>query len=126
MLRRRSRRLLMGLVVAAGLLPVANSGAHDSLAPPGASHNWLPSELWVYAHWVPFDEQALYDALGLDERSLEAYLYNDHHRLAGAAVFRGMSADQLADRLTAGWDSADADRRALLRDRTLHVLTQGH
>src|SRR4051794_5544282 len=117
MVGRRRRRLTVGLFVAAGLLPVAGSGAHDSLAPPGGSHNWLPAELWVYAHWVPFDEQALYDALGLDARSLEAYLYDDHRRLADLALARGITVDELADRLIASDHDADPGLLPVLRER---------
>jgi len=102
----------------------APARAHDSLAPAGAGHNWLPDEEWVHRHWLPFDERELEAALGLRGRELEAYLYDDHHTLAGLARSRGVSVDGLADRLLEGW--GDVSQRAVLRDRTVRVLTQGH
>ena len=67
----------------------APARAHDSLAPAGAGHNWLPDEEWVHRHWLPFDERELEAALGLRGRELEAYLYDDHHTLAGSGSVRG-------------------------------------
>ena len=67
----------------------APARAHDSLAPAGAGHNWLPDEEWVHRHWLPFDERELEAALGLRGRELEAYLYDDHHTLAGVGCGRG-------------------------------------
>jgi hypothetical protein len=102
------------------------SRAHDSLAPAGASHNWLPEEEWVTRHWIPFDEQALKAALGLRRRDLHAYLYNDHRALADLARARGLGASALADQLVAPWQGISDAHRALLRERTLRILTQGH
>jgi AraC-like DNA-binding protein len=118
-----------GLAVAAGLLlgPAPDGRTHDSLAPAGAPHHWLPGEQWVYRHWVPFDEQALKLALGLDGRGLEAFLYNDHHTLAGLARARGLDPGRLADQLVSPWAPVvDGAHFAVLRDRTLRLLTQGH
>src|SRR5215210_725563 len=78
-------------------------GAHDSLAPPGARHTWLPEEDWVAFHWNPFDEQVLKRALGLRGRELEAYLYDDHRTLAELATRRGIDVERLADDLVAPW-----------------------
>ena len=101
--------------------------AHDSLAPPGASHTWLPAEDWVAYHWIPFNEQALKRALGLRGRELAAYLYDDHHTLADLAAQRGLDLRSLADHLIASWrPQADNRQMAVLRDRTLRLLTQGH
>jgi hypothetical protein len=101
--------------------------AHDSLAPAGAAHNWLPAEEWVYRHWIPFDEQVLKVALGLKRRDLEAYLYNDHHTLAELAVARGVDPERLADQLVAPWRTiADPAHVTMLRGRTMRLLTQGH
>ena len=114
------------LAVVAVVLPAATPGAalaHDSLAPAGASHNWLPDEEWVHRHWLPFDERVLTRALGLRSLELEAYLYNDHHTLADLARARGLEVEALADQLVAGWPEAD---RAVPRARTLRILTQGH
>ena len=117
----------MRAIVAALVMLCVSAGpawAHDSLAPAGAGHNWLPDEEWVHRHWLPFDERELEAALGLRGRELEAYLYDDHHTLAGLARSRGVSVNGLADRLLAGW--GDGSQRAVLRERTVRVLTQGH
>lgn len=101
--------------------------AHDSLAPAGASHTWLPAEDWVAYHWIPFDEQALKRALGLRGRELAAYLYDDHHTLADLAARRGLDPETLADHLITSWRPRTDDREmGVLRDRTLRLLTQGH
>ena len=108
---------------ARGLLdPRPAPQAHDSLAPPGASHNWLPEEEWVGRHWIPFDEQALKAELGLEGRDLHAYLYNDHRTLAALTD----DPQALADRLVAPWQGISDAHRAMLRERTLRILTQGH
>ena len=117
------------IVVATSIGVTCGPGAeaHDSLAPEGSPHTWLPQEDWVAYHWIPFDEQTLKRALGLRGRELEAYLYDDHHTLAELAERRGLSVAELADALIAPWRSrVDDQRLALLRDRTLRVLTQGH
>ena len=120
--------LVTGLSITAAWLGPAGgiALAHDSLAPMGASHNWLPDEEWVGRHWLPFDEQALKAELGLQRRDLHAYLYNDHHVLADLALARGVSAADLADRLVKPWQGISDEHRAVLRERTLRVLTQGH
>jgi len=102
----------------------APARAHDSLAPAGAGHNWLPDEEWVHRHWLPFDERQVEAALGLRGRELEAYLYDDHHTLAALARARGVGLDAFVDRLLAGW--GDVPQRAVLRERTVRVLEQGH
>jgi hypothetical protein len=111
------------LVIGVLLAWPAAARAHDSLAPPGSTHNWLPDEEWVHRHWIPFDSQVLTRALGLRSGQLEAYLYNDHHTLAALAVAQGIDPEALADRLVAGWPEA---RRPRLRERTMRILTQGH
>ncbi|MBE2314656.1 hypothetical protein DVA67_001620 [Solirubrobacter sp. CPCC 204708] len=110
------RAIVAALV--AFLAAAAPALAHDSLAPAGADHNWLPDEEWVHRHWVPFDERALESALRLRPGQLEAYLYNDHHTVAALARARGMELDPLVARL--------APSSPLLRERTVRVLTQGH
>ena len=104
----------------------AVAAAHDSLAPAGASHNWLPAEEWVGRHWIPFDEQALKAALGLRRRDLHAYLYNDHRVLADPRTRARPEPRALADRLVAPWQGISDEHRAMLRERTLRILTQGH
>jgi hypothetical protein len=124
-----ARRVItaFALVGVLGLSAARTAIAHDSLAPAGAAHNWLPGEEWVYRHWIPFDEQVLKLALGLQGRELEAYLYNDHHTLAELAVARGVHPEQLADYLVAPWRPiADHAHVTMLRDRTMRLLTQGH
>ena len=120
-------RLSAAILATASFMAAAPALAHDSLAPSGSPHIWLPAEEWVDGHWIPFDEQALKEALGLRGRDLEAYLYNDHHTLADLARRRGMAPEQLADRLVAPWGAtAGSARLAQLRDRTIRILTQGH
>ena len=62
--------------------------------------------------------------MGLRGRELEAYLYDDHHTLAGLGGARGVALDGLVDRLLARW--GDVPQRGVLRERTVRVLTQGH
>jgi len=125
----RGRRLLVAVTLAASLLIAAapRAGAHDSLAPGGAQHTWLPAEDWVHMHWIPFDEQRLKRALGLRGRGLEAYLYNDHRALADLARARGLALAGLVEHLLAPWGPAvEPARMAVLRDRTTRILTQPH
>ena len=111
--------------LAAGVAPQA--GAHDSLAPPGAPHTWLPGEDWVMRHWVPLDERALTTRLGLRARDLEAYLYNDHHALSDLVRARGLDPARLRDELVAPWRPLVGTMHLeVLRDRTERMLTQPH
>src|SRR4051812_10688965 len=108
-----------------GCVPVAS--AHDSLAPPGAPHTWLPQEDWVMHHWIPFDERQLTTRLGIQARELEGYLYDDHRPLAQLASARGLSVELLSDELVAPWRLlVGPERYALLRERTRRLLTQPH
>jgi hypothetical protein len=118
----------IGVLVATLTLAAAEPvRAHDSLAPPAASHRWLPAEEWVSRHWIPFDERRLKRALGMRGRDLEAYLYNDHRVLAALAESRGIGLEELADYLLEPWHSrVDVARLAILRERTVRLLTQGH
>jgi AraC-like DNA-binding protein len=118
------------VLIAASSIGLARTGtvyAHDSLAPAGAPHTWLPAEDWVAYHWIPFDEQTLKRTLGIRGRDLEAYLYNDHHTLADLATRRGVDPRSLAAYLVASWrPQADEQQTAVLNDRALRLLTQGH
>lgn len=117
--------LATAVCLAGGSSPEAS--AHDSLAPPGAPHTWLPNEGWVMRHWVPFDERALTTRLGLRPRELEAYLYDDHRALADLARARGIDPAQLRDALVAPWRPLVGDAQyELLRGRTERMLTQPH
>jgi hypothetical protein len=101
--------------------------AHDSRAPPGAPHVWLPHERWVARHWIPFDLRRLQRSLGLAPRDFYAFVFNDHRTLARLARSRGIDVGQLADHLVAPWRATvDDERVAVLRARTLRLLTQGH
>ena len=100
------RVALVGVLAATLTLAGAEDvSAHDSLAPPRASHRWLPQEEWVSRHWIPFDERRLNLALGLHRRELEGFLYNDHRVLAELARRRGIDLEQLTDHLLAPWRS---------------------
>jgi len=123
-----SRRLALSTFVLIAALALAMpAGATDSLAPPGAAHNWLPKEGWVWMHWLPFEEPELAAALGTDAAGLRRRLSDDHHALATLAVRRGWTTKALARHLTRRFDGRVASRRlANLRWRTERILTQGH
>jgi hypothetical protein len=126
---RRAGSLTAVLAAAACLAggPSPDAVAHDSLAPPGAPHTWLPDEDWVMHHWVPFDERALTSRLGLRPRELEAYLYDDHRPLDQLARARGIDPAQLRDELVEPWRPlVGPERFDLLRGRTERMLTQPH
>ena len=105
------------------VLAAVPARAHDSMAPAGALHQWLPGDRWLQEHWIPFDRRRLEAALGLRGRALEAYLVNDHHTLAELARRRRVDVGRLADRLVSSWP---AQHRRMLRRRTMQILTQGH
>ena len=115
------------LAVLVTLCVTSSAAAHDDLAPPGAPHAWLPQETWVLEHWMPFDRAPLERALGLRGSQLESYLFNDHHTLAMLARRRGVDVHALGDQLVAAWGPLlPPEQAAVLRDRTMRVLTQGH
>ena len=123
------RRALALVVVALGLAVPATACAAspDSLAPKTAPPHWLPPEAWVYNHWLPFDEQRLYDALGTDRAGVWRQLRDDHRTLAQLVVARGEAPAAVAARLVEPWRGhVSAARLATLRDRAERVLTQGH
>lgn len=105
----------------------APAAAHDSDAPRGADHRWLPAETWVQKHWLPYDEARLYELLGVDTPAVFRWLSNDHRTLAQLARRRGVSPRTLAKRLL---DPRRADLSAreyrVLRSRAQRTLTQGH
>lgn len=122
----RLRTTVAALILAAAACLVAAVPAvgHDSLAPRGAQHSWLPDDAWVMQHWMPFDETRLYAAIGIDNVALERWLRDDHRTIAQLARRRtGTGPQELADHLVAPAPSA---RRPELRRRTIRVLTQGH
>jgi len=100
----------------------------DSDAPPGSPPHWLPHDMWIHLHWVPFDERRLQSLLKADRAELWRWLRHDLQTLAQLGAQRGYpSAGRLADALVA--PRAKHVSRAqlrVLRARTLRVLVQGH
>jgi hypothetical protein len=80
------------------------ASATDSLAPPGAQHNWLPKEGWVWMHWLPFEEPELAAALGTNAAGLRRRLSDDDHTLSRLAARRGWTTKALAPQLTRRFD----------------------
>ena len=119
-----------GIALAVGVLVLAvpAAQAQDSDAPPGALPHWLPSEMWVYQHWLPYDEQRLYTVLDADRGRIWRHLRNDAvHNLAQLARRRGLTAGEAADRLVAPLSGRVTPAQlARLRARALRTLTQGH
>jgi hypothetical protein len=106
---------------------VPSARAHDSLAPRGSNHAWLPHEHWVHGHWLPYDEARLRDLLKVDDEAVFRWLKDDHRTLAGLARRQGVDPHGLAERLLAGRrDEVPATVYAQLRRRTQRMLTQGH
>ena len=91
-------RLIIALAAALVLLTTP-ALAHDSGAPRGAEHRWLPIERWVQKHWLPYDESRLYELLGVSTRGVFEWLADDHRTLAQLARRRGVSTRTLAKRL---------------------------
>lgn len=124
------RRVLVALAVAVlvALAVPAAAGAHDSDAPPGAKHTWLPKEDWVRFRWLPYEEPRLLRLLDIDRERLLAWLRNDHRTPAGLAARRGRrDPSALAAALVAPWGGrVTSARLAVLRSRALRTLTQGH
>jgi hypothetical protein len=116
------------IALAALLLCVVPAQAHDSMAPRDAKHAWLPADDdWVMQHWMPFDEARLYDALDIDNLGLERWLRNDHHTIAQLAARKGLTADALTDQLIEPRrGTVPDDQLAVLRERTMRTMTQGH
>jgi hypothetical protein len=112
------------LVVAVTAVP---SGAHDSRAPRGAHHHWLPNEPWSHKHWVPYDESRLYAILGIDTQTLFDWLADDHHTVAQLARQRGVDPRGLAKRLMKPRRSSlSAAQYRVLLDRAERTISQGH
>lgn len=119
--RRQLQLLLLCLVLLAAVATPAR--AHDSLAPPGTdSHRWLPHEMWVHDHWLPYDEARLREVLRVDDATVFRWLEDDHRTLAELARRRHVDPRTLVKRLLPGRRGQDAR----LRDRTRRMMTQGH
>jgi hypothetical protein len=130
---RPARRAIVAVALSAVLASVLALGsatgvrAHDSHAPAGAAHNWLPSEGWVFQHWLPFDERALSRGIGASASTIRLWLRDDHHTLAMLARRHGVREPALLDALTARWRGrVGTGRYRELRIRTSAMLTQGH
>jgi hypothetical protein len=131
---RPARRTIVAVMLSAALLTTAltlgaatGARAHDSHAPAGAAHNWLPSEGWVFQHWLPFDERALSRSLGASATSIRLWLRDDHHTLSMLARRRGIREAALLHTLTDRWRGRiPTARYRELRIRTAEMLTQGH
>jgi Tol biopolymer transport system component len=100
----------------------------DSDAPPGSPPHWLPPDMWVHLHWVPFDEARLQSLLHVTRRGLWQWLRNDVQTLAELGAKRGYASPRkLADALVAPRAKEVTPKKlAELRARTLRVLVQGH
>jgi Tol biopolymer transport system component len=110
-------------------IPVPVAGRPpDSDAPPGSAPHWLPHDMWVHLHWVPFDEARLQKLLHSSRRALWQWLRNDVQTLAQLGAKHGYgSPAKLAAALVAP-RAKDVSPKMLreLRARTLRVLVQGH
>jgi hypothetical protein len=125
-MRARMRTLSLGLLAALALAS-APASAHDSLSPPGARHNWLPTEDWSAFHWSPFDELRLAQLLGISHREVYDYQSDDHRTLAALAVARGIDPRTLREDLLAPWKGkVTRAQLRVLRNHTSRMLTQGH
>jgi hypothetical protein len=121
------RWTLTAICLCAAALAAPAQG-HDSDAPPGAPHAWLPEVPWVMQHWVPFDEARLHEALGIDNLTLERWLRNDHHTIGELALKRtGARVPALTEYLIEPWKGhVSPEQLEVLRRHTRSMLTQGH
>lgn len=112
-----------------GGLPVPVAGRPpDSDAPPNSPPHWLPPDMWIHLHWIPFDEARLNRLLHTSRAGLWTWLRDDTHTLAQLAAQRGWAdPERLARALVA--PRAQAVRPSMLRvlrARSLRILRQGH
>ena len=100
----------------------------DSEAPVTAPAHWLPPEDWVYNHWLPYDEDRLYELLGVTRGQIWRHLRDDRHNLAQLAARHGWpDPGKLAATLVAPRAGEVGDRTlALMRARARRTITQGH
>ena len=100
----------------------------DSNAPANAPAHWIPmGEPWVVNHWLPFDEERLFRLLRAPRAEIWRWLRDDHRSIDAFARRRGHSVVALTDALVAPRrSSVSPGQLAVLRARTLRVLTQGH
>ena len=114
--------------LALGLLAAPATRAQDSDAPGGALGHWLPTETWVYEHWLPYDEDRLYELLDVDRGDVWRHLRDDAARnLAQLGEGAGYTPRRLARALVEPRrNHVSARRFGQLRARALRTLTQGH
>lgn len=123
---------LLVLVVTALLVGAAGwagpARAQDSDAPKGALPHWLPTEQWVYQHWLPFDERRLYAVLGTNRARIWRHLRDDKaHDLGQLARRRGLTLDEAARRLVQPrLRSVSPALASRLISRARRTLDQGH
>jgi hypothetical protein len=100
----------------------------DSDAPTGSPPHWIPGDPWVMEHWLPYDETRLYELLGVDRGDIWRWLRDDTRPLAELARQKGWDPGELAKALVAPWKGKlrKPDQLALLEERALKTLTQGH
>jgi hypothetical protein len=127
-LAERAARVVLLAVALLALAAAAPALAADSDAPKGAGPTWLPKEDWVRYRQLPYDEQRLYTALGIDRGRLLEWLRDDRRTIAQLAARRGWrDPRRLASRLVGDWRGrVPRGRLAILRSRALRTLTQGH
>jgi len=83
--------------------------------------------MWVYQHWLPYDEHRLYAVLDADRGRIWRHLRNDAaHNLAQLARRRGLSPRQAALRLVGSRRLGGSVGRAERIRRAERTLTQGH
>lgn len=116
------------VALALALLAAPAAHAKDSDAPEGALGHWLPTETWVYEHWLPYDESRLYKLLDVDRGGVWRHLRDDAARnLAQLGERAGYTPGRLARALVEPRrDEVSARRFDQLRARALRTLTQGH
>ncbi len=111
-----------------GVAPPVAGRPPDSDAPPNSPPHWLPPDMWIHLHWVPFDEARLHRLLRTDRSELWSWLRHDVSTIAELGAERGWkSPRRLADALVAQRARhVSRARLRTLRSRTLRVLVQGH
>jgi hypothetical protein len=117
---------LVALVVTLVAAPAAR--AQDSDAPEGALGHWLPAEQWLYEHWLPYDEDRLYELLDVDRGDVWRHLRDDAARnLAQLGRRHGYAPQELALALVEPRrEDVSEQRFTQLRERALRTVTQGH
>ncbi|HEX5618266.1 MAG TPA: hypothetical protein VFX51_07585 [Solirubrobacteraceae bacterium] len=119
---------MVGSAYAQSSVPPPQTTSLDSEAPKGSPPHWLPHERWVMQHWLPYEEDRLYLLLGVDRGAVWQQLRDDTKTLADLAWEKLWDPKQLAHALVLPWRERidDPERIAVLEERALRTLTQGH